>query len=320
VGKEATAKRRYRSGEAAKLARMPAATLRIWEQRYGVVSPPTSASGQRLYSDEDVSRLRQIKALVDRGYAIGSVARLENPALEALLVSKTKQKTDSMHRAGDEVLTIAAVGFEDLQIDERETTCFTSIEALLQSSPEVRTSGLIARVTSLHTQTVDQLAEAAARLGASEVMVVFPFGTQDAIQLATLQGMTLRKRPDGLLRASELLDEFATLLRDRKLNESSRQNLWHRSSRRFDNSTLARLAHLSSAIACECPKHLAELIVHLSAFEEYSDECLSRSPADALLHRHLGDTANRAVRMLEDALAEVARQEGWDVLKPPLLS
>lgn len=31
--------RRYRSGEAARLARMPAATLRIWERRYAVVSP-----------------------------------------------------------------------------------------------------------------------------------------------------------------------------------------------------------------------------------------------------------------------------------------
>ncbi|CAM2157642.1 MerR family transcriptional regulator [Paraburkholderia tropica] len=320
MSKEESTKRRYRSGEAAKLARMPAATLRIWEQRYGVISPPTSASGQRLYSDEDVNRLRHVKALVDRGYAIGSVARLEKTALEALLSSKTRQKAAPKTEAGDEAVTFVAVGFGDVDVDECITASFESIEALLQSNSPLRASGLIAHISSLHPQTVDRLAEGAVRIGANEVMVVFPFGTEDAIQLATLQGMTLRKRADALLRAGEFFEEFTTLLRERAIDESSDRNLWRRSSRRFDNSTLARLARLSSAIACECPRHLAELIMQLSAFENYSDECISRSPADAMLHRHLGDAANRAARLLEESLSEVARKEGWDVLNPPQLS
>lgn len=67
---------RYRSGEAARLARMPAATLRIWERRYGVVAPPKTPSGQRLYSDDDVQRIRLLKTLVNQGHAIGSIASL----------------------------------------------------------------------------------------------------------------------------------------------------------------------------------------------------------------------------------------------------
>lgn len=66
--------RRYRSGEAARLARMPAATLRIWERRYAVVSPPKTPSGQRLYSDDDLQRLRLIKTLVDQGHPISASA------------------------------------------------------------------------------------------------------------------------------------------------------------------------------------------------------------------------------------------------------
>jgi len=317
VSRHDATSRRYRSGEAAKLARMPAATLRIWEQRYGVISPQTSATGQRLYSDEDVQRLRLLKALVGRGHAIGSIARLEGPALEALLTSRAKDKPGPAHASREAAITIVAVGLGEWEPKESVAASFESLDAVLQSSAPASASGLIARVASLHPETVALIAEAAAHIGASEVMVVFPFGTQQATQLAALQGMTLRKRPDGMLRADELLAEFAALLRQRNLGETPRSGLWLRTPRRFDDATLARLVHLSTTIACECPKHLAELIMQLSAFEGYSDDCLSRSPADALLHRHLGDTANRAVRMFEDALAEVARQEGWDVMKPP---
>ncbi|MFX1673979.1 MerR family transcriptional regulator [Paraburkholderia sp. A2WS-5] len=320
MSKQDASSRRYRSGEAAKLARMPAATLRIWEQRYGVICPPTSESGQRLYSDDDVHRLRLLKALVGRGHAIGSIARLEGSALEALATSKAKDKPLAAHGSSAAAITIIAVGLGELEPNECISASFGSLDALLRSSAATRASGLIARVAALHPETVDQLAEAATRIGASEVTVVFPFGTQEAIQLAALQGMTLRKRPDGLLRADELLAEFTTALRQRNPGESSGRGLWLRSARRFDDATLARLVRLSTTIACECPKHLAELIMQLSAFEGYSDQCLSRSPADALLHRHLGDTANRAVRMFEDALAEVAQQEGWDVMEPPSLA
>ena len=317
MSKQDATSRRYRSGEAAKLARMPAATLRIWEQRYGVISPPTSAAGQRLYSDEDVHRLRLLKALVGRGHAIGSIARLEGAALQALLTSKAKDRPVATHEPGEAAVNIVAVGLGELEPNECIAACFESLDAVLHRSAPASASGLIARVASLHPETVGLIAEAARHIGVSEVMVVFPFGTQEATQLAALQGMTLRKRPDGLLRADELLGEFATLLQQHNPGETSRRGLWLRSPRRFDDATLARLVHQSTTIACECPKHLAELVMQLSAFEGYSDDCLSRSPADALLHRHLGDTANRAVRMFEDALAEVARQEGWDVMEPP---
>lgn len=63
--------------------------------------------------------------------------------------------------------------------------------------------------------------------------------------------------------------------------------------------------------SCECSRHLSELVLQLSAFEQYSDACLSRSPADALLHRHLSDAANRAGQMFEAPLAEVIEHEGY---------
>ena len=65
----------YRSGAAARLARMPVTTLRIWERRYGVVSPPKSASGQRLYSSQDVQRLILLLSIA-RSHFLGGLHRL----------------------------------------------------------------------------------------------------------------------------------------------------------------------------------------------------------------------------------------------------
>ena len=64
------------------MLRMPVATLRVWERRYGVTQPMLSASGQRLYSADDVRRLALLKQLTDLGHAIGSLARLDMPQLQ----------------------------------------------------------------------------------------------------------------------------------------------------------------------------------------------------------------------------------------------
>ena len=81
--------------------------------------------------------------------------------------------------------------------------------------------------------------------------------------------------------------------------------------RRFDDATLTEFAGLSSDVACDCPGHLAELLLQLASFETYSAECASRSPADAELHAQLHHTAGMARAMFETALERVALAEGW---------
>ena len=46
---------------------VPTATLRAWEERYGVVVPDRGDGTQRLYSREEVERLRFIKRQIDSG-------------------------------------------------------------------------------------------------------------------------------------------------------------------------------------------------------------------------------------------------------------
>jgi hypothetical protein len=75
----------YRSGAVARLTGIPVETLRVWERRHNVVGPLQSATGQRLYSPEAVTRLTVIKQLVDSGYAIGSISALDLEQLRSML-------------------------------------------------------------------------------------------------------------------------------------------------------------------------------------------------------------------------------------------
>jgi len=48
-------------------------TLRVWERRYGFPSPRRDAAGQRVYTVDDVEKLRVAKRLLDHGYRPGKI-------------------------------------------------------------------------------------------------------------------------------------------------------------------------------------------------------------------------------------------------------
>ena len=56
-------------------------TLRVWERRYGFPVPSRDAVGERRYGADQLSRLRQIKRLLDAGYRPGGVVALSPEAL-----------------------------------------------------------------------------------------------------------------------------------------------------------------------------------------------------------------------------------------------
>ncbi|CAN0620027.1 Regulatory protein, MerR [Burkholderia multivorans] len=303
--------RRYRSGEAARLARMPAATLRIWEQRYGITGHSKSASRQRRYSDDDVQRIRLLKALVSQGHAIGKIAGLSREELEALALTSSSERsapaaTPTVVIAGPLAVPSPGSVLAGMRIAEQ-------VDSLdnLDLQQNATTDVLLVSVTSLHEEDVGRIASVAGARRVGVVAVVYAFGTTRALELARLAGIRLFRTADGLNRPAHLFAELARAVANDRDTAAPERALWCRTSRRFDDNTLASLAGLSSPIKCECPRHLTELVLQLSAFERYSDECVSHSAADALLHRHLGNIANRAAEMFEAALAEIAHQEGW---------
>jgi len=71
----------------AQLTGISADNLRKWESRYGAVNPARTRGG-RLFSEEDLDRLKLLKRAVDNGHSIGVIASLPNETLAKLPVSE----------------------------------------------------------------------------------------------------------------------------------------------------------------------------------------------------------------------------------------
>jgi DNA-binding transcriptional MerR regulator len=54
---------------------VPTATLRTWEYRYGFLRPRRSPSGYRLYGEEDIARIQQVKYLVGQGVRVSAATK-----------------------------------------------------------------------------------------------------------------------------------------------------------------------------------------------------------------------------------------------------
>lgn len=62
--------------EVSRLTGVNSITLRAWERRYGLIKPQRTPKGHRLYSENEVARVHQILAWLERGYSIGQVKPL----------------------------------------------------------------------------------------------------------------------------------------------------------------------------------------------------------------------------------------------------
>ena len=65
-------------------------TLRIWEKRYQLLSPERSQGGQRLYSEDDLIRVKLIVTLLGQGHSISSLAKYSKEELLLKLNSNEK--------------------------------------------------------------------------------------------------------------------------------------------------------------------------------------------------------------------------------------
>lgn len=75
-------------------------TLRSWERRYQAITPDRQENRRRLYSRDDVERLRLLVRLVEHGYAIGQVAPLGDQELKGLVTQHEAMDQSYQKTAG----------------------------------------------------------------------------------------------------------------------------------------------------------------------------------------------------------------------------
>lgn len=317
---------RYRSAAVARMAGIPVSTLRIWERRYQVAAPPLTPSGHRLYAAHDVQRLALIKRLVGLGHAIGTIARLGLPALEQLVASRaaTLQPAALPLRRAGRRLSFVAVGSALAQriasSRSRRSALATGLDRVAAcadlahaeaSADGVSAELLLVQLATLHTESADRVLALARRIGAQRVVVLYRFGPERAVQALQVAGAEARREP---VSDTELAALWAASPRAEASAAATGVNADAPAPpRRFSDEALTEIAARSTTVACECPRHVAELVGQLASFEIYSAECLNRNADDAALHADLNRVAATARALFESALERVALAEGFEL-------
>lgn len=82
---------------------------------------------------------------------------------------------------------------------------------------------------------------------------------------------------------------------------------------RYSPEQLGVLLEVSSAVQCECPNHLSQIVSSLQAFEEYSKHCESRNEADQQVHALLYRYTAAARAVMEEALTALVKHENIEL-------
>lgn len=299
-------------GAVTRMTGITAHTLRKWESRYGVIEPIRTDTGRRLYGQQDIERLLLVRDLIDRGHPISSLADLSGAQLEALLARSqpTPRATPSAGKAarvmvighiiGATVRLGAPLFAHSVQLDVQSTDALRWLEDSDRSG--VRADVVVLECATLPRASVRRICDLAQQ---RRVVVVYGFTASTVLQTLRGAAVICLRAPVSASALAASIDLAAEPVRadlDRTPPPA-----------RFSPETIARVAGVAPSIRCECPQHVAQLLLDLSAFEQYSLECIDTQPQDRILHAYLKDVAATARSLFEDALERVAIAEGIDL-------
>jgi DNA-binding transcriptional MerR regulator len=313
----------YGIGAVAKMTGLTDHTIRVWERRYGAVVAQRAPNGRRVYSAADVEKLGYLKRLTDQGLSIGQIA---SGSIEELREQIQNVSDMSLAAVPDEV-GVAVLG------DHLPAQLLSHNRSLSPLQVRIADSNRDRFAADLRCQDVDvvilespildpglskQLIEYMRVCGAERGIIIYSFGRSRDVELARKSNVVVIRGPVDVDQVHAAVTRVFTqpLVVEARSEKPRREDEseWGFSGtvapRLFNQQQLANLANTSSAIDCECPQHLAQLVGDLSAFEMYSANCENRNDDDAALHRYLHQTTAQARALIEVALERVAEAEG----------
>ena len=290
----------YRIGITTQITGIRPETLRAWERRYEVVKPVRTDAGDRLYSQADIDRLLLIKKLVDNGDAISAVANLDQENLERRI---SNCKT-AITQTGKNDLNFILFGRTILDKKSLDSMRLNMID-VVQDQKNIKTNYhckvdfIIVEISTVNQGTFKILQELLSQSKATKLLCAYDFGKESDIAALTTNEIGTTKLP---LNHSEITKWCSEGFSSYKKQTSSERLL---TDQDINNIVLA-----GNDINCECPRHLADLIFKLSAFEKYSSECESRNTKDAEIHKDLESASARARFIIEEVMIKLTKVEG----------
>ncbi|WP_227870780.1 MerR family transcriptional regulator [Orrella marina] len=305
----------YRSGAAARLAGLSPETLRVWERRYKLTEAARSARGQRLYSALQVQRLGVIKQLVDQGHAIGALANLTT---QEMLAMRSAALASTLIEGSLNIGVVGSLLSRRISASGRDTVDLAIRQqwpnlAQAVASPELPDRGLevlFIEQSEFDESALEDIKTFRKRCANPPTVILYRFCSSATIRALRAQGCMAVRIPADM-------GELPLIARAAISGERTpARPLTSVSSPRFDEQFLSSITSKGTQIACECPKHLAELLMMVGSFERYSARCAHRNAEDEHLHSELATAAGQARALLESAMERLARAEGIEVPPP----
>jgi DNA-binding transcriptional MerR regulator len=111
---------RFSISDIEKFTGIKAHTLRIWEQRYDMLTPKRTETNIRFYDDADLRYLLNVSILLNYGYRISQVAAMKQAQMEAAVVEVTRK--DQKHYSNIKGLVAAMLVLDEDNFNKIITT------------------------------------------------------------------------------------------------------------------------------------------------------------------------------------------------------
>lgn len=144
----------YTTGEIAKLCGVSVRTVQYYDSR-NILSPSRlSEGGRRLYSQEDLNRLKTICFLRDAGISINSISQLlseEDPGsvIEPLLLQQEQQLREELRERSEKLALIEDIRRELKSIEHFSVASIGDIAYTLENKKKMRRLHILLLVTGL---------------------------------------------------------------------------------------------------------------------------------------------------------------------------
>lgn len=103
-----------------KLSGIKAHTLRMWEQRYGILNPQRTESNIRYYSNDDLRKLLNINILNNNGFKISKIVKLKDEEINQKVLELSQIKTDVDVQIGS--LLLAMIEIDEMRFEQVVTS------------------------------------------------------------------------------------------------------------------------------------------------------------------------------------------------------
>ncbi len=317
----------YSIGAVARLTGIPVDTVRMWERRYAVVQPQRNEGNKRRYGAEDVARLTLIKRLVDRGNPISTIARLSDQQLRDRLQLHEHAQTREERQTQRLSMLIYGSTLRFVSRDESEALhtlrfdgAFSNLADFERAAMQHRSEVLVFEFPALNADLAAATLAIARRVGNAMTVIVYGYAASSVLQrLTRFSELKLLRSPTTLAMIETACTGEVTRM-DRRGMASVPPNgagfditAEKVKPRQFSDEMLAQVAVTATSIKCECPRHLADLLHRLNAFEAYSLDCESRNEKDNTIHSALHRATAHARATIETALTHLLTAEGIDI-------